>query len=176
MKPCRRLPLAPDAWLTTAEWRAMIREWGPRRFATRRRRLARLCAAFSTVVASLLLVPGCSNSTVAWRSEGGPTIVYCQDPGDMLTHGGWTAAERQSFTERGVTVRGEYVPPVDTVYLLVAHPDEGLTIDEALTLAHELQHRADRRYHGNMWAQLSDLGHNHHTPGRESIPDNSPAP
>lgn len=100
-----------------------------------------------------LLLVGCDDrgEVTAWR--GHPSIVLCSDQPSMFRH----AAGRIWGDPRGFqTLHGIYDFDTDTVYLLCSDPNQRLSIPQALYLAHELQHRADERNDGSLWALLQD--------------------
>ena len=114
----------------------------------------------------LLALCGCGNTYL--RREPGsttPSIHVCTSQEQLDAH--ISPDKVAAATAAGGYNRGVYVIPENSIYLLVADADS-LSVDESLTLTHELQHCADIRFHGNMWALLKAMNHNEHTMGRES--------
>lgn len=103
----------------------------------------------------LILLAGCGDvrgERTVWR--GHPSIVLCANQDAIYAHAPgqlWVQPDGAWQTIKGVYERGS-----DTVYLLCANPDGLLTVEQALYLCHELQHRADARNAGSMWDLLQD--------------------
>lgn len=112
-----------------------------------------------------LLLSGCGDSYLrVGPTDRTPAVVFCTSWQAMAAHcitqGDCSQAEAGHL--RGLT---NY--PERTIYLLTESADT-LTADEALWLAHELQHWADRFSGGSMWKLLAMMGHNLHPIGNET--------